>query len=516
MSGALRSAWLVALGLAALMAASALLRIGGMDTGFWIDEALSVGIADRPLTEIPATLRQDGSPPLYYLILHAWLALFGSGEVATHALSLVIALLCVPAAWWALRDCFGARAAWIAAALAATNPFITQYAQETRMYSLVVLLGLLTCGAFLRAFVYERAGWRLPFGALLAAMLYTHNWALFFAAACGLTWLGLVAGADGRRRRWLLRAGVVSFGTTALLYLPWVPSMLFQAAHTGAPWALAPPVSALPSTFGRLLGPVAVFVLLVTAGAGLALIVRARRGGGLRREAVAIQRRSVLALVSLALLTLVIAWLSSQVAPAWALRYLAVAVPPLLVLAAIGLSRAGGVGLAGLAVVAVLWATDEPPAEKSNVREVTELLEPKVRPGDLVVSTQPEQIPALSYYLPDGLDYATLWGPVDDVGVTDWRDGVQRLRRTSADRDLDPLIERLEPGRRLVLVEPIAYDRRRWSAPWTELVRVRSVEWRHRADADPRLAITATYPPTSYPPRPNPVRATVWIRLPVD
>ena len=41
---------------------------------------------------------------------------------------------------------FGRRAAWIAAVLAALNPYLTQYAQETRMYSLVVLLSLLaTC-----------------------------------------------------------------------------------------------------------------------------------------------------------------------------------------------------------------------------------------------------------------------------------------------------------------------------------------------------------------------------------
>ena len=33
----------------------------------------------------------------------------------------------------------------------------------------------------------------------------------------------------------------------------------------------------------------------------------------------------------------------------------------------------------------------------------------------------------LHYYLPDGLRYATLWGPVSDLGVTDWRDGVERL-----------------------------------------------------------------------------------------
>src|SRR5215210_3760214 len=121
------------------MAFSVVLRIRDIDAGFWIDEGLSVGIADRPLADIPGVLRLDGSPPLYYMLLNVWMELFGRSESATHALALVCAVLAVPAAWWAARA-FGTTAAWVAALLMATNPFVTQYAQETRMYALVVLL----------------------------------------------------------------------------------------------------------------------------------------------------------------------------------------------------------------------------------------------------------------------------------------------------------------------------------------------------------------------------------------
>src|SRR5918997_45198 len=74
------------LGLTVLVLASVYLRTRLLDVGFWIDEGLSVGIADRPLADIPGALRQDGSPPLYYLLLHVWLAVAGSSEEATHAL----------------------------------------------------------------------------------------------------------------------------------------------------------------------------------------------------------------------------------------------------------------------------------------------------------------------------------------------------------------------------------------------------------------------------------------------
>ena len=64
----------IAAALAAAVGASLLLRTGMLDAGYWIDEAIAVGIASRDLADIPAALRQDGSPPLYYLLLHGWMA----------------------------------------------------------------------------------------------------------------------------------------------------------------------------------------------------------------------------------------------------------------------------------------------------------------------------------------------------------------------------------------------------------------------------------------------------------
>ena len=128
------------LALAFLVGISLALRTQAIHARFWIDEGLSVGISSHPLLDIPGVLREDGSPPLYYLILKLWMSVFGSGEADTHALSVAFAMLTVPAAWLGARALFGDRAAWIAAVLAAINPFLTYYAQETRMYTLVALL----------------------------------------------------------------------------------------------------------------------------------------------------------------------------------------------------------------------------------------------------------------------------------------------------------------------------------------------------------------------------------------
>jgi len=495
------------LGLLALL--SLLLRVRELGIGFWIDEGLSVGIADRPLLDIPGILGQDGSPPLYYLLLHLWMGVAGDSEAGARSLSLAFAVLAVPVSWWAAGALFGRRAGWMAAVLAATNPFLTRYAQEARMYALVALLATVACACLSRAFADDasrdaRRPWAVGAAFALAAMLYTHNWALFFAIAWGGTWLVLLWRADGAVRSELLRAGGIAFGGAVVLWLPWVPTVLYQAVHTGAPWSQNPSVSALLGVPGQLLGTMAQGVLALTGGAGVAaLLTRGQRAGA----------RTAVALLAVGAITVLLAWLVSQASPAWANRYLAVGLAPLLLAAAGGLAHAGRLGIAGLVIVAAMGLGNNASSEKSNVRDVAEAIAPSVRQGDVVVATQPEQVPVLHYYLPAGLRYVTLTGPVRDLGITDWRDGTERLHAATPARDLEPVMDHLPVDGRLILVSPIFADLTQWRAPWTEAVRVHSYEWEQHLSNDPRFTIvTIEPPPPAFLPGPIPVQATIYVK----
>src|SRR5687768_13772990 len=75
------------LALVVIMLLSLELRTQALLAGFWIDEGLSVGIASHGLFDIPSVLRLDGSPPLYYMLLHVWISVFGNGEGETHGMS---------------------------------------------------------------------------------------------------------------------------------------------------------------------------------------------------------------------------------------------------------------------------------------------------------------------------------------------------------------------------------------------------------------------------------------------
>jgi hypothetical protein len=468
-----------------LLALSLFLRTRAIDGSFWIDEGLSVGIASFPFAEIPGVLRQDGSPPLYYLALHVWMEVFGTSEAATHALSLTFALLSVPAALWAGWSLFGRRVGWIAAVFAALNPFLTIYAQETRMYSLMILLSILGTASFLHAFVFRRRVYVPVFALVLVVMLYTHNWALFFAAGA-LAALGMVARETGERRG-LLRDAALAFGAAAVAYLPWVPTLLYQATHTGAPWSNPPSPFELIGGFSTVLaGQGSLVAVVLAGGVGLVRVLE----GPLSAE-----RTAILATITLAFSTLVAGWVFSQFTPAWANRYLGVLVGPVILAVAAGLPRAGRLGLVALALVVVFWSAYWATDEKSNVAKLERLFGDQVRAGDVVLSTQPEQVPVIAYYFGYDHEYASPMGPFPDPRVMDWRDALEKLRAAKPETTLEPIVSRMDVGERLVLVRPLIRSEGPWSAPWTELVRRRSEDWATALASDERFTRTKEYVP---------------------
>jgi mannosyltransferase len=462
-------ALLAAAGLLAVAAVAAMLHAHALGAPLWIDEGISIGIASHPLADIPSVLREDGSPPLYYLLLHVWMSAFGSSETATHALSLTFLALAVPAAVWAAWTPFGAPAGAIAGALIGLNPYAAQYADETRMYSLVLLLAVLATGAFVRAFVLRRRRHVALFGVLLAALLYTHNWALFYAAAAGLAYLGLLAA--GPDRRTLLRDGALAFGAAALLFAPWLPTLAYQAAHTGAPWSHVPSPRSLTHALTRMWSGVVpeTLVLLVAGGGAFELL---RRGS-------AQQRRATLAVLATAALTLLLAYAWSHASsPAWALRYLVIVVAPLAVFAGAGLGRTGVLGIATVAVVLVFSWHGHPSiaalSHKSNVRHVARTLAHDLPPGSTVISMQPEQVPALRYYLGPRLRYVSPLGVATDPRVADWRDALHRLQRARFATVIAPLLRTLRPGARVLLVRPLFA---RGSSAWSRAITRESDAW---------------------------------------
>jgi len=156
----------------------------------WLDEALTIRIANLPLSELWVT-PYDPTPPLYYTVIHFLLS-FGHSEIALRIPSVLFGLLTVVMIYLATRKLAGATAAFAAALILALSFHNIEYSQEARAYSLlglclsVSLLGLINLGLRWQdscaGFTFRKflgSGGALYAMGLIAA-LYTHNAAVFY------------------------------------------------------------------------------------------------------------------------------------------------------------------------------------------------------------------------------------------------------------------------------------------------------------------------------------------------
>jgi 4-amino-4-deoxy-L-arabinose transferase-like glycosyltransferase len=138
-----------AAGLLALLGIALVVRFYGLTYhSLWFDEVMSTVWAARPagqIWQVGMTLVQDKHPPLYYLLLHFWTAIFGPGDSAVRTLGVLIGALAVLPAYGLGASLGGWRAGALGALFLAINPYLVWYSQEARMFmpaTTFVLVGL--------------------------------------------------------------------------------------------------------------------------------------------------------------------------------------------------------------------------------------------------------------------------------------------------------------------------------------------------------------------------------------
>ncbi|MCI0393404.1 MAG: glycosyltransferase family 39 protein [Chloroflexi bacterium] len=125
-----------------IFVAAAWLRLTNLGLkSLWLDEAFAVWNANlSPLEIWQATY--DNHPPLYYLLLHGWMAVLGRSEVLVRLPSVFNSMVGLALAYRLGRRLLGRDAA-VAATLLALAPLDVWYAQEARMVSFVIPAALL-------------------------------------------------------------------------------------------------------------------------------------------------------------------------------------------------------------------------------------------------------------------------------------------------------------------------------------------------------------------------------------
>jgi hypothetical protein len=390
----------------------------------WLDEALTVDIARLPLHRIPGALRHDGAPPLYYFLLHLWMRVFGTSNLAVRALGGVCSVASLPLMWLAGRRLAASAAtdravtALVAVVLLASSPFAIRYATEARMYSFVVLLTLVGYLALARVLSPASGSPRpvdvVGFALVCGLLALTHYWALYLLAlvAVVLAWEAW-RGEPDRRQRY--RVALVALVVGMVLFVPWLPTFWFQLRHTGTPWSGR-------STFADMVNAVSEFAGGTSStGRALGLAFFALAGFGLFGAAIDARRveidirtrprgRALAVVVAGTLATAVCLGLISG--GAFQARYAAVVFAPFLLLVVLGTSVfADRRVMTGVVVAACVFglisASGDVTRQRTQAGQLAAALRADYRPGD-VIAYCPDQLgPSMSRLLPASFDQVT-------------------------------------------------------------------------------------------------------------
>jgi hypothetical protein len=205
-------------------------------TCLWFDEIFSVHAARHAWGELWRFAAADLiHPPLFYALLKIWIAAGGESLLWLRlfpALTSIAAL--VPFLLLARELRLGASATNVALLLMAANGYLIKYAQEVRMYSLLLLLTLFSLWLFARLLnarsssdnaKRETFGLQLALAAVNLTLVYTHYYG-WLVVACEAAFLLF---KDRRKLRAFLLASVA----LALLFVPWVALCAREAGEGG-------------------------------------------------------------------------------------------------------------------------------------------------------------------------------------------------------------------------------------------------------------------------------------------
>jgi uncharacterized membrane protein len=427
--------------LAAILLLAAVLRFYKLDAqSLWYDEGNSARIAERSVQLIVEGAAGDIHPPLYYLLLKAWRAIFGSGEAGLRAFSAVCGVLTVLFAYLIGRDLFGRRIGLTAAFLLAVAPFAVYYSQEARMYALLALCAAASTFAMLtfgfRAADADRIETKTSTPKLLlyviatATGLWTHYaypFVMVAQAVCCLGfWIldvGLAQGPDSpfrtRNPKFPTTYILATLGAV-LLYLPWAPIAIRQMLGWNVErqgYVLGPALHDAYRTLvvGRTLPldqaapPLAAFGAFMLLG--LFLPDRPMPSDTADRSSI----RSRLGMLILAALPLALVFAFDLYRDAY-LKFLLVCLLPMCVLAGRGINSIVGsiadrrpkiadLAPAILAVtLAVLFAPSlanlygDPDYARDDYRGIHKRISADARPDDAVIFVAPNQWEVYTYY----------------------------------------------------------------------------------------------------------------------
>jgi hypothetical protein len=387
------------------------------------DEGASWAAASAP-TAAEVIARQPSLNPgellIHDLMLHGWIALFGSSMIAMRSLSAMFGIFSILLVYLVVFELFEQSAlthddvrivAGLSALVFAVNLVTIKYSREARMYPLMLAAILAQVTMFLRAL---RIGGFANYAAvvILTALAIASNFAASLIPAAEGLWLvyviaraGWRPGSATARRAWAIAIALAAAG---LVLVPKLFSSLHAAsAGNVGGWRKAPAFYEPFALFNKATGSFAFPILAILAIWG---VIRGWQRGA--RDSIAF------ALLWMWAPPLMMVVASYAIAPVFVERYALSCFVPFFILVALGifelpgyLVRAGALLLALVFSVGHIVSYDRKPHD-AQYREAIAAADSSLKPGETMTAIPSYAIEVLRYYLPaDQLDRAVRYDP---------------------------------------------------------------------------------------------------------
>lgn len=242
--------------------------------GLWLDELSEVIVAESStINGVLSGVSQHLSPPLDYIILHFFL-LFGNNDFIARLPSAIFGILSIMIIYNVAKSLFGIKEGLISALLLSLSPLHIWYSQEARMYSLFMLLSLLSILFFYKAIVENDKKMWYGFIISTALNLYTHYFAFFmiliyFIFLCILIFKTKYHAADQILSNETYKTALLYFIYSILvIFLLFIPQIsVFLTRLSGDPISFGlPPTSYFFGIIFYKMGGWSIFSLLIYAG----------------------------------------------------------------------------------------------------------------------------------------------------------------------------------------------------------------------------------------------------------
>ncbi len=210
----------------------------------WRDEAYSILIAQKPISTY---FQLSFEPPLYYLMLHYWIKIVGTSEIAVRSLSLIAFIIAIyTVAIFAKKLYAHSWLSWYAPTIFLLNPMLLYYAFEARSY------GWYLAFACISTYTYFEKKW-LWYVLSTTLGLYTHAYMTFvffiqvlhFAITHKIPRVPQLA-------RIFKNAYIQKVGVILLLYSPWIIKMIQDAPRLKQSWYFPVDFQLFKSVLGNI------------------------------------------------------------------------------------------------------------------------------------------------------------------------------------------------------------------------------------------------------------------------